>query len=654
MTTQIGSGESTIGPVGPNNPILDIIKMAQEGASVAELQVVIAQNMQWFQSQSDETAGFLWNLLEDSNFQEAFTAASFYGEEVDNDLGSLLFGDPDATTATGTAMGPGGPLLKGVSSIRHLDKSGNVIKEVIKQNPSILSSIRNFLTGKPGSGLTNRLLRTSLTGAVGISAFSGLEGTDPQARDEQGNPVNSPTAPGNQVVDRTFDPNNMNRGAYRGVTGSTAPGGATPQNFGGYNPGAYHPAEQGFNVMIVDRDGSLTGTPGAVAIVSQNDLGIKGDPVVQDLISQSLPPGSDPLAMLTSVLSQTNAQGLAATQGPKIYGTLFPQSVNVIGFDTPVAITAQKGAVYTSEKLPNTGSALLERLPVEETGAKQVSAGSQNVNIPAGAQISPRAFETFNGRTLLEWASIAAQKHGVPVNLLYGIVQHESGWLKTAIGDNGNSFGLAQIYMPSWQGQVTQAQALNPVFALNWTAQKLRQRFTQYGRWDAAVAAHNKPVAAEHLAKTGQFLDEKSANYVGSVLDKANKSGLANYLFETGEDVPITSQQPSGPRYTPFQAPDPAASRQFVMESYQDMLGRKPTEAEIKAGVDKILGLSKSSYQAELTKAKGGTSEAVDVGARFQEDIEGLGEYAFHEEVTNQRNFTDFAAGIARMLQQGV
>ena len=46
------------------------------------------------------------------------------------------------------------------------------------------------------------------------------------------------------------------------------------------------------------------------------------------------------------------------------------------------------------------------------------------------------------------------------------VVFCESSWDSNAIGDNGNSFGLVQIYLPA-NPTITKEQALNPVFALN-------------------------------------------------------------------------------------------------------------------------------------------------------------------------------------------
>ena len=44
----------------------------------------------------------------------------------------------------------------------------------------------------------------------------------------------------------------------------------------------------------------------------------------------------------------------------------------------------------------------------------------------------------------------------------------------------------------------------------------------------------------------------------------------------------------------------------------------------------------------------------MDIAAQFQQEIKGTGEFAFHETVGQTNKFTDYAASIARLLQQGV
>lgn len=48
----------------------------------------------------------------------------------------------------------------------------------------------------------------------------------------------------------------------------------------------------------------------------------------------------------------------------------------------------------------------------------------------------------------------------------------ESGLNPNAVGDNGHSFGLAQIYMPA-HPEITKEQALDPYFAVDYLASQM-------------------------------------------------------------------------------------------------------------------------------------------------------------------------------------
>lgn len=52
------------------------------------------------------------------------------------------------------------------------------------------------------------------------------------------------------------------------------------------------------------------------------------------------------------------------------------------------------------------------------------------------------------------------------------IIHCESSGNPNAIGDNGQSYGLAQIHLPSWP-DISKEQALDPEFAINFLAEKL-------------------------------------------------------------------------------------------------------------------------------------------------------------------------------------
>lgn len=65
-----------------------------------------------------------------------------------------------------------------------------------------------------------------------------------------------------------------------------------------------------------------------------------------------------------------------------------------------------------------------------------------------------------------------ASEYQVSEALMREIIHCESSGNPNAIGDNGQSFGLVQIHLPSWP-DISEEQALNPDFATTFLAEKL-------------------------------------------------------------------------------------------------------------------------------------------------------------------------------------
>lgn len=61
---------------------------------------------------------------------------------------------------------------------------------------------------------------------------------------------------------------------------------------------------------------------------------------------------------------------------------------------------------------------------------------------------------------------------GVSYDDMVAIIECESSFNPTAVGDNGHSYGLVQIYL-DYHPTVTKEQALDPDFAMNFLADKL-------------------------------------------------------------------------------------------------------------------------------------------------------------------------------------
>jgi len=75
--------------------------------------------------------------------------------------------------------------------------------------------------------------------------------------------------------------------------------------------------------------------------------------------------------------------------------------------------------------------------------------------------------------TIPEKIDFYASKYQVSKEVMNTVVKCESNYKPDAVGDRGNSFGLSQIHLPSWGGQITKEEALDPDFALEFMAEKL-------------------------------------------------------------------------------------------------------------------------------------------------------------------------------------
>lgn len=101
----------------------------------------------------------------------------------------------------------------------------------------------------------------------------------------------------------------------------------------------------------------------------------------------------------------------------------------------------------------------------------------------------------------------AAARYDVPESVLGGLVMNESAMDPAAVGTNGADHGLCQINLNAHAVDV--GDALNPTFALDWTAEDLRSVWdrwnghTKVDAWTIAIANHNSPKLAKQWALSG-------------------------------------------------------------------------------------------------------------------------------------------------------
>lgn len=89
-----------------------------------------------------------------------------------------------------------------------------------------------------------------------------------------------------------------------------------------------------------------------------------------------------------------------------------------------------------------------------------------------------------------DYASFAAKEHGLNVKHFLGTIECESHWDFEAVGDDGTSFGIAQLHYPSRDWGIATSSAFNPklsidIMADSWSKGEAR-------RWSCWKALYGK------------------------------------------------------------------------------------------------------------------------------------------------------------------
>ncbi len=96
-------------------------------------------------------------------------------------------------------------------------------------------------------------------------------------------------------------------------------------------------------------------------------------------------------------------------------------------------------------------------------------------NHPSAATTSPPASAAVSipaERTIPQMIEYSAAMYGVSTSTMTSVLRCESSLRPDAVGDSGESFGIAQIYRPA-HPEISVDQALDPEFAIDYLAQQL-------------------------------------------------------------------------------------------------------------------------------------------------------------------------------------
>lgn len=320
----------------------------------------------------------------------------------------------------------------------------------------------------------------------------------------------------------------------------------------------------------------------------------------------------------------------------------------------PYGVDIRTGQAIRPDK--SGGQPISRRTPISEglrkylPGEDVESAAVHKTVVPPGGQINPAAFQRYGDDTILSLIAKASERHQIPVELLYGSINAQSGFVVNAMALDGNRVGLAQIDLDD-NPFVTRNQALNPRFAINWAAQQLDIGIKTYGSLPGGIASMMDPEDAKYLRDRGKFKNPYTEAFVKDVFSYAQNSGIGRYLFRP-DDVPTTVRGGGGgPKLPAYQAPDPATLDKIVRLTYEDLLERGATESEAKASVSQLGGLFREQYNAQIAKAQGKSSVAVDPQTRFEEGIRGGGEFEFRQQTGEVRDTMSFMGDLVRIMQ---
>jgi len=140
-------------------------------------------------------------------------------------------------------------------------------------------------------------------------------------------------------------------------------------------------------------------------------------------------------------------------------------------------------------------------------------------NACSGSSYSPYASSSSSGRPLADASKNeingllenAAQKYGIPPDVLKSIAWQESRWNPGARGDGGASYGMMQIYTEAHPDYDAKRGQQDIAYNIDYGAKFLKSLYDQTGSWPKAVERYNGsgPMAQKYASSVMNHVQNK-------------------------------------------------------------------------------------------------------------------------------------------------
>ena len=227
----------------------------------------------------------------------------------------------------------------------------------------------------------------------------------------------------------------------------------------------------------------------------------------------------------------------------------------------------------------------------------------------------------------------ASKEFGVPVPLILGLIEQESGGNPNARSHVG-AIGYTQL-MP----KTAAGLGVNPYNERNniWGGVKyLGEGFKKYGNWEDALARYNGGHGSVlHKRKYGMYKHAETRNYVPAVLSHAKKWGatMSDLVEKASQDSKSTSTQDTQPNASKEVSGTPTATAnaaEKATNTNDSSANAKVsgTPAETAKAAEKATNATGSTTVQEVAGSPKTVATKANVSPKFESKIQGLSDFA--------------------------